>query len=136
MECGMCNLVKHEATLVYHDPVIIVSLNWEPLKEPHFIVLPKRHVEQLEKLKSSELKAMFDYMAKLEHVIRLHANQETFIGMNRGKLATQSHIHFHVLPYTVGIRGFFTKAECSPYRKRLSDEELRALRDTIKKRLD
>lgn len=127
----MCNLVSHTATLIFHNGTIIVSLNYEPLKEPHFIVLPKRHVEDVGQLKGEELKAMFDYITKLEKVIKQYAGQEAFIGMNRGRLATQPHIHFHVLPYTVGIRGFFAKAEGSQMRLRHSDEHLMQVKEKV-----
>lgn len=132
MQCGLCNLVNHEATLIYHDNLIICCLNYEPLKQPHLMVLPKRHVEQLNELKPQELKAIFDYLDKLQKIIKNHFNHDVLIGMNTGKFASQPHIHFHILPYTAGIRGMFAKAEGSPFRKRLSNEELQPLKDKIK----
>ncbi len=136
IECGMCGLVNHEATLIYHDDLIICSLNYEPLKEPHLMVLPKRHVEGINELQSNELRAMFDYIYKLEQMVRKDFKQEAFIGMNTGRLATQSHLHFHILPYSTGLRGLFSKAEGSPFRKRVSDKELKPLRNKIRSIID
>ena len=136
MQCNMCNIINHEATLIYHDNLIICSLNYEPLKQPHLMILPKRHIEELNKLEAKELKAMFDLLHKLKNLIKTNFNHDVLIGMNTGKLATEPHIHFHILPYTTGIRGMFAKAEGSPHRKRLTDKELKPLRDKIKSLLN
>jgi diadenosine tetraphosphate (Ap4A) HIT family hydrolase len=79
-----------------------------PRKVPgHFLVIPKRHVEQPWDLKSAELKDIFEHIFFLEQKIigklgdgvDIRQNYRPFLQQNNLKV---DHVHFHVLPRSDG----------------------------------
>jgi diadenosine tetraphosphate (Ap4A) HIT family hydrolase len=110
-------------------------VNLEPLKDGHFMVLPKRHVTQLQDLKAKESQAILKLLGRLEKIIPEIYSEDPIIFMNLGSYSTQPHLHFHILPSKGGLRDLFASYEKIPYRKQGTREELKKIADKVKRRL-
>ncbi len=108
MSCPLCGAVENVDGLRFYDGKLcaaVVILN--PISEFHCLVIPKRHVIKLSELNPEELKEMFDVLAQLSSFIEAKYDGSALIAMNRKRISTVPHLHFHVLnSNTGGIRAF------------------------------
>jgi len=99
--CPFCE--AKERVLKHNDLAQVILSN--PHKVPgHFLVVPKRHVEQPWDLTNDELKAIFDLIffveqrlltAKLGTGVDIRQNYRPFMKQTNLKV---DHVHFHVYP--------------------------------------
>jgi diadenosine tetraphosphate (Ap4A) HIT family hydrolase len=98
--CPFCNV--GEETLKQNEFAQAFLSN--PRKVPgHFLVTPKRHIEQPWQLTVDELKAIFELIFfiekklvnKLGEGVDIRQNYRPFLSRSRLK---QDHVHFHVYP--------------------------------------
>lgn len=85
-------------------------LNIYPYNNGHVMVVPNRHVPDLEKLKEDEVKDLFSLLQetvkKLKKILKPDGLN---IGLNLGKAAgagVVGHLHFHVVPRWNGDTNF------------------------------
>lgn len=97
-DCIFCRIVAREASaeIVYEDDQVIVFPDIEPLRPVHLLVIPKRHVPNLDTLSDPALTHHILQTAKRvgqersgDHGYRLAVNSD--------KLADVGHLHVHVL---------------------------------------
>jgi len=96
--------VLHEGTAVY------VMMNLYPYTCGHLLIIPYRHVSEIEELQPEEKIEMFDLIdfsvRSLKEVMQPHGFN---IGMNLGKAAgagIDDHLHAHVIPRWGGDTNF------------------------------
>jgi diadenosine tetraphosphate (Ap4A) HIT family hydrolase len=98
--CPFCN--AKERVLRENDHAILLLSN--PRKVPgHFLVVPKRHVEEPWQLTGDELQDVFKLiffveqkiLGKLGDGVDIRQNYRPFLKQNRLKV---DHVHFHVYP--------------------------------------
>ena len=98
--CPFCKPEDQALKENTHAQVILSN----PRKVPgHFLVVPKRHIEQPWELTKAEVQDIFDLIlfieqrivGKLGDGVDIRQNYRPFVAENRLKV---NHIHFHVIP--------------------------------------
>lgn len=129
MSCALCELPNEEWRLIDANAKAFASLNWEPLKPGHTMVMPRRHVGSFAELTADESKALFHLLGTVVTRIGQIFPEEAAIHANTGGHMSQpSHLHLHVLPSRYGLRELLVSAEQVPERRRATRAELEAIR--------
>jgi diadenosine tetraphosphate (Ap4A) HIT family hydrolase len=133
MNCELCVAVNEKYRLVGETELsFAIIIKW-PLKPGHVIVLPKRHVSNINDLTNDEAKDLLSFCDKMKQKIKNRYKEDPLIVLNTGKHSTQDHIHFHVLPSKGGIRDLFASFEGCPKRKDIPLEEYGRLKEDLEK---
>jgi len=132
-ECIFCKNDRLMDTFIHESDQILVILNKYPYNPGHLMIVPKRHVEDIEDLSDPELLKLFHLIKLSKRVLTTtHSPQGFNIGINLGKAAGGSvgHLHVHVVPrykselnfleVTSGTRVIVEKLEDT--RKKIQDE--------------
>jgi len=112
--CVFCTILKDNNDarnfIVLRSDLAYVVLNIYPYSNGHCLVCPKRHVADLSKLTSEELKEMMQLVIKTKELLQKTLSPHGFnMGMNLGRIAgagMPKHIHFHVVPRWKGDHNF------------------------------
>lgn len=132
MTCQLCKIANQEYRIFYKDKFCFGIVNKHMMKKGHVMVLPLRHVTKLNELSKEESKAIFDLIGKLEPVIHKKYGEDALVVLNRGKHATQPHLHFHIIPSKGNMRYVISNYEKIEVGKEAKIEKLKAVRDEIK----
>jgi len=111
--CVFCEKIKSdndEANLVLlRGDKIVVLLNLYPYNNGHLLVMPKRHVADMEELTVEEMNEFMLVIQKMVKVLKVFQPQGFNIGANLGRIAgagIPGHIHFHIVPRWNGDTNF------------------------------
>ncbi|MEA1971919.1 MAG: HIT domain-containing protein [Candidatus Cloacimonadota bacterium] len=98
--------------VVYRNENCYVILNHYPYNNGHIMVIPNRHVSNLNQLSEKENCELFSTVRLATKVLKVVYKCEGLnIGINEGKAAgagIESHLHVHLLPRWVGDSNFMT----------------------------
>ena len=103
-KCVFCSISagQVEKSTVYEDEQFIVIMDAYPLTPFHVLIIPKRHVQYLQELTTSEKRRLFELGDKVTSALKLACKEQIDFNMllNDGKLANQTipHVHLHVIP--------------------------------------
>jgi ATP adenylyltransferase len=131
VDCDSENLVLHRLENVF------VMLNSYPYNAGHILIIPKKHVNSLNELQSSERCELIETVNFYIEFLREALTPEGFnVGLNlEGKVAGGSipeHLHIHVLPRWLGDTGFLpTLSNTQPISK-----DLNAMYKKLKEQLE
>lgn len=134
-ECVLCRLVEgiEEAHVVTRPDLVCVVMNGFPYTSGHVMVLPNRHVADLEDLEPAEFDALFQAVRNAIIAVKGAYNPDGVnVGMNLGRAAgagVPGHLHWHVLPRWSGDGNFMltvAEARVMPEPLSFSAEKLRA----------
>jgi ATP adenylyltransferase len=112
--CVFCRILKDKKDasnyIFLRGKTCFVVLNIYPYSNGHSLILPNRHIGDLEKLTSDELKEMMELLIQtkslLEKVLKAHGFN---VGFNLGRMAgagIPKHVHMHVVPRWKGDHNF------------------------------
>ncbi|MDZ4723116.1 MAG: HIT domain-containing protein [candidate division Zixibacteria bacterium] len=112
--CIFCRRLKERDSIknliVYRGQSCFVILNKFPYNGGHTMIVPIRHVGQIEKLNPSESVEFFKLTQKtaaiLKKVLKPHSLN---LGMNLGKASgagIPGHLHMHIVPRWIGDTNF------------------------------
>ncbi len=112
--CIFCRILKEQKDqkryIFLRTPHSFAVLNIYPFNGGHALVLPRRHVADLEKLSASERSDLMDTVIKVKAMIqKAFAPQAFNVGMNLGHLAgagIPEHLHVHIVPRWSGDVNF------------------------------
>lgn len=96
--CVFCGIVEGSvpAKFVYQDDQIAVFSSIEPKAEVHLIIIPKKHMENLEELEDEVFLKIRDQAMEL--VGKLELNKKGYrLVTNGGAAKAVAHLHFHLL---------------------------------------
>ena len=102
MDCIFCKIAAKEmpTELLYEDNDLIAFRDIQPQAPVHYLVLPKKHIESLEKMEDGD----FSLIGKMAKVATDLARQEGIVGgfriaVNCGEPGGQTvwHVHMHTL---------------------------------------
>ena len=103
-DCIFCKIIRKEipANVVYEDDMVIGFKDINPVAKIHIVVIPKKHIESLEKV---ELEKDGKYIVAIHNAIQvitrsLEIEEQGYrVVTNISKNAGQEvkHIHYHIL---------------------------------------
>lgn len=115
--CVMCALVAAspddpDAHVVWRGPGVTAALNAYPYTSGHLMVMPERHVGDLEVLDPAEATALWSAVtAAVRAVKATYSPDGVNVGVNLGRAAgagVPGHLHVHVLPRWAADTNFIT----------------------------
>ncbi len=110
--CAMEHLAPEDSLVVHRGETCFVVLNLHPYNPGHLMVLPHRHVAELEDLTPDETTELMVATQRAVRVLREVSGPHAFnIGLNLGGVAGGSlsqHLHQHVVPRWSGDANFIT----------------------------
>lgn len=86
-----------------------VIMNLYPYNNGHLLVIPKRHVGEMEDLNEEEMMELFQMTRKMVKVLGYFKPQGFNIGINIGSAAgagIPGHFHIHIVPRWIGDTNF------------------------------
>ncbi len=99
-----------EALIVHRGQHCYVILNYYPYNNGHLMVVPFRHVAELEDLTAEERIELIDLTALSLEVLKKAISPHGFnLGLNLGSVAgagVSGHVHLHVVPRWEGDTNF------------------------------
>jgi len=115
--CVLCSLIEpghddRERRVVWRGALVVALLNAYPYTSGHLMVLPARHVGELEDLEPAESAELWDGVRRA--VVALKAAYHpggVNLGANLGRAAgagIPGHLHLHALPRWDGDTSFIT----------------------------
>lgn len=111
--CIFCkDSIRNEDLVLYDGKTAFVMMNRYPYISGHLMIIPFRHVSQMEDLLPEEKLEIFNLQDMAVRVLKKVMNPDGFnIGMNLGKAAgagVDDHIHVHVVPRWSGDTNFMS----------------------------
>ena len=105
-ECIFCHQLKEnddkKNILLARFKYTAVWLNLYPYNKGHLLIMPKRHVKNLDDLTRQEKAEIFEIIVQTPKILEEALGAEgANIGINIGKIASSSkpdHVHIHVIP--------------------------------------
>jgi len=130
--CIFCRESTREKELVlYEGTSCYIMMNKYPYTSGHLLVIPFRHVCEMEEMSAEEKLEMMELTALCVEVLKETYAPEGFnIGMNLGRVAgagVDDHLHIHVVPRWLGDTNFSTVVG----EVRVIPEDLVTTRDTL-----
>ena len=135
MECSLCQAVNEKYRLIKETQYSYAVICKWPLKNGHIIVMPKKHVTQLEidLLPDEELRDFMKLVQEMENLLNEKFEENCITFKNSGKHSTQAHLHYHLLPSKGALRDLFSEYEQIPKREEISKEEYEKMKNFILK---
>ncbi|HUH66478.1 MAG TPA: HIT domain-containing protein [Syntrophales bacterium] len=111
--CIFCReSLRKDDLVLFEGKTAFVMANRYPYISGHLMIIPYRHVNQLEDLTDEEKLEIFNLQDMSIRVLKKAMNPEGFnIGMNLGKAAgagIDDHIHVHIVPRWHGDANFMS----------------------------
>jgi ATP adenylyltransferase len=111
-ECVLCRVIEDGTYVVWRDDLVAVVLNAFPYTSGHVMVLPVRHVGEVEDVARDEVGAVWSAVANAVRALKAaYAPDGLNMGANLGRVAgagIPGHFHVHVLPRWSGDTNFMT----------------------------
>jgi ATP adenylyltransferase len=112
--CILCNRLRMKDSvknlILYRGETCAVIMNKFPYNTGHLMVIPNRHISQLEKLNEAEAAEFFDLIRKSVVIIKKALKPQSMnVGMNLGRGAgagIPGHLHMHIVPRWRGDTNF------------------------------
>ena len=113
-ECIFCYLGKQnpssENLVLYKGNNIYIVMNRFPYNNGHLLIIPYRHLGEINDLNSDEKNEMMDLLIESVKILKSTFSPQGFnIGMNLGNISgagIADHVHFHVVPRWGGDTNF------------------------------
>lgn len=105
--CLFCQIIAGEipAYKVYEDEKTLAFLDIKPVRSGDILVVPKRHVANIEDIEADDLIAVSLTMKKMGRLIKEKLGYAGYnVSMNNDPVAGQEipHLHFHLIPRIKG----------------------------------
>lgn len=112
--CVFCNRLKQKDSvsnlIVHRGERCFVILNKFPYNSGHAMVIPLRHVGNLEQLKANEVSELMALTQTTVRLLKSIVRPSSFnLGMNLGKSSgagVPGHLHMHIVPRWIGDTNF------------------------------
>lgn len=108
--CVFCKAARAEDLVVWEAKRVVVWMNAFPYVSGHLMVVPRRHVGQIERLTKAERMEIFHGVDVCIRALKEAMEPHGFnIGMNLGRAAgagVEDHLHVHVVPRWGGDTNF------------------------------
>lgn len=102
MDCIFCKIIKGEipSYTLYEDEIVKVFLDIHPDSNGHLLIIPKKHILDLDTMDNDTLIHIMETAKKMKKVLeeRLDIDGLTLI-QNNGMIQDVKHFHLHLKPY-------------------------------------
>uniref|UniRef100_A0A7C3J688 Histidine triad nucleotide-binding protein n=1 Tax=candidate division WOR-3 bacterium TaxID=2052148 RepID=A0A7C3J688_UNCW3 len=99
--CIFCKIVNKElnSKIVYEDEVCIAFKDISPQAPFHILLIPKKHIESIDKIKEDDLIIVTHMIGKISEIAEKNGIKSYRVVSNVGEESGQSvfHLHFHIL---------------------------------------
>lgn len=100
--CLFCEIVKKNipSKIAYEDDMILAFHDIDPQAPVHVLVIPKKHIESLDKVEDDDRELLGHIMIKIHEIAgELGIENGYRVVSNNGEDAFQTvkHLHFHIL---------------------------------------
>jgi ATP adenylyltransferase len=111
--CIFCrDSIRSDNLVLFEGKAAFVMMNRYPYISGHLMIIPFRHIRQMEDLLTEERLEIFNLQDISVRVLKKAMNPDGFnIGMNLGKAAgagVDDHIHVHIVPRWSGDTNFMS----------------------------
>ncbi|MEE9911149.1 MAG: HIT domain-containing protein [Deltaproteobacteria bacterium] len=111
--CVFCKCsVRCDDYIVFEGKTCFVMLNRFPYVNGHLMIIPQRHLGDIQELTNEERIEMFTLLDICVKVLREAMKPQGFnVGMNLGKAAgagIEEHVHLHIIPRWEGDTNFIS----------------------------
>ncbi len=102
-DCLFCKIIKKQipADIVYEDEEILAFKDIQPAAPIHILVIPKKHIESINKLEKQDELLVGKIYTKIKDIAKQQGLEDTGyrVIVNCGKDAGQEvmHLHYHLL---------------------------------------
>lgn len=100
-ECVFCKIIKKEAPshIIYEDKEICCFLDIDPINEGHVLIVPKKHIHNIDEVDDKILLKILNLSKKLTKVFKKTYNCDGYTMMQNGGIFTDfGHYHMHIFP--------------------------------------
>jgi ATP adenylyltransferase len=118
-DCAFCAILDAPGTdeqrhVVWASDVVVAMLNAYPYSSGHVLVMPRRHVRELEELTADEEARLWEAVHRGVAALKAAYRPDGLnLGLNLGRAAgagIPGHLHVHVVPRWLGDTNFMTTA--------------------------
>lgn len=110
--CVLCRVLEEESHVVWRGRLCAAVINAFPYTSGHLMVLPVRHVGELEEVSGEESAELWAAVTDAVRALKTaYGAQGVNVGANLGRVAgagVPGHFHVHVLPRWDGDTNFMT----------------------------
>ncbi|WP_137597735.1 HIT family protein [Paucilactobacillus kaifaensis] len=102
-KCVFCQ--KNHRDFILENNLSAAFFDFAPVSLGHTLIIPKRHVEQIWQLNSTELNSLWELIEQTKQYLDRQYHPDGYnIGINAGRAAGQSvmHCHVHLIPRYMG----------------------------------
>lgn len=128
MSCKLCDLdILNEQKIFETEKIIVIYNRWAAT-EGQCLVIPKRHVNNIQGLTELELNQLMKIVQMVSKMLKSKLNPIGFnYGFNEGTFAGQhiNHFHFHIIPRFEGDKLNSNLIPKPQIMKKLSENELK-----------
>ncbi|XP_028129908.1 adenosine 5'-monophosphoramidase HINT3 isoform X2 [Diabrotica virgifera virgifera] len=115
VKCIFCKIISGDAPaeVLFQNEELIVFLDIKPASSIHFMVVPKKHIPNINSLKTNEDKLLVERMLEVgKRVLELKNgnSKDSRIGFHCPPYTTVDHLHLHFI---------YPEADMSPYHQML-----------------
>lgn len=123
--CVFCEIINKQspAHIIYENSKIISFLDIEPIHEGHVLIVPKQHVDSIDKLQDDTITDIMNLVKKIIVALQeIYGNEGYSLMQNGGKFCDFGHAHFHVFPrYDNDGFGWTYPEEESEYSEKVAE---------------
>ena len=113
-ECIFCKMIKEdkdrENLILFRGEASFVVMNLYPYNNGHLLIVPNKHIPEINALNESELTDLMKNTQKAVEILNNVFFPSGFnIGINQGKVSgagVEDHIHVHIVPRWNGDTNF------------------------------
>ncbi|MDI3496201.1 MAG: histidine triad family protein [Patescibacteria group bacterium] len=101
--CIFCQIIEKTipASIFYEDEATLAFLDIKPVNPGHALVIPKKHVANLEEISAADLATLIKVVKKVGKLLETKLGVAGYnLVVNNGSVAGQeiAHLHFHLIP--------------------------------------
>lgn len=102
MNCIFCKIINGEipSYTIYEDDIVKVFLDINPDCNGHMLIIPKKHIMDLDTMDEETFKHMLKISKKMKKLLeeKLNIDGLTLV-QNNGSVQEVKHFHIHLKPY-------------------------------------
>lgn len=136
MSCVLCLAQDESYRLIHKNEHVFITMNLEPLREAHVMVLPIRHARQVSDLDGEEAVAFLRAIDQCMEIAARISPDPSICTINGWTHRSQDHLHAHILPSKGGLRGMMVASEGVPHRQQADEPTLIRLANIFRTAFD